>query len=496
LTRAPLALGVDLGTGSVRAFLYDVSGGRHNGVRLPYEWHITSDGGVETDAEMLVALVSAGISGALATVPAASSVVAVGMSALWHTLLGVDANGSPATPVYAWSDARATDAARVLRGRLDEKAVHARTGAMLHPSYPLARLAWLRAADSARFDDVAWWMSAPEYVWLRLTGERRVDVSIAAGSGLLDQLTLQWDRELLDAVGVRAEQLSELALGDVHISPRRPPDPALSWPALQRATWRLPVGDGACANIGSGCTTPERMSLTIGTSAAARTMLPWPRDAHAPDGLWVYRLDATHAILGGAVSNGGLVRLWLKRILRIAGDEAELDAQLAARPPAAHGLAVLPFLAGERSPDWPLDATAMIAGARLGTAPLDIMQAGMEAVAYRLALLRTRILEEVPQASGVVASGAALQRSKYLAQLVADVFGEPLLMTSEAEASSRGAAILALLAAQELDSLADIAAPPAVPVLPDPQRHAIHGEAMEGHLRLARLARASAQGEP
>jgi gluconokinase len=494
LTREPLALGIDLGTGSVRAFLYDAAGRRLGGVKLPYEWRITSDGGVETDAELLVALVSTAVGGALATLGSgAPRVAAVGISGLWHTLLGTGRNGAPATPVYAWSDARATAAARSLRERLDESAVHSRTGAMLHPSYPLARLAWFRAAEPRRFADVAWWMSAPEFVWFRLTGQRRVGISIAAGSGLLDQLTMTWDSELLDTLGVRPEQLSELALDDGHLSRRRPADPALSWPALDHAIWRLPVGDGACANIGSGCTTPERMALTIGTSAAARCMLPWPRDAHAPDGLWVYRLDESHAVLGGAISNGGLVRRWFRRTLRLPDDDAELDGLLAARPPAAHGLAMLPFLAGERSPDWPLDATALFAGIRLATDPIDFVQAGMEAVAYRLALLRTRLLHEVPAARHVVASGAALQRSPYLAQLVADVFGEPLLMTQEEEASSRGAAILALLAAGELGSMSDVEEPAARPVQPDPDRHAAHTAAMERHRQ---LALAHAQSNP
>jgi gluconokinase len=488
LRERPLALGLDIGTGSIRAFLYDARGTRHGGVRLPYEWRITRDDGVEMDADALVALVHAAISGALTSLPAGThEVAAVGISALWHTLLGVNADGTPATPAYAWSDMRAARAARALRERLDERAVHARTGGMLHPSYPVARLAWLREADPAAFDRVAWWMSVPEYVWYRLTGERCVGLSIAAGSGLLDQLTLDWDRELLDAVGVRAEQLSPMPGADGALArPRTPPSDGPHWRPLHRALWRLPVGDGACANIGSGCTAPDRMALTIGTSAAARTVLPWPHGVHAPHGLWLYRLDASNAVLGGAISNGGLVRRWLRRTLRLPDDEAELDSRLAARPPAAHGLAVLPFLAGERSPEWPLDATAVFAGIRQGTGPLDILQAGMEAVAYRLAMLRGLILGRVPEARTIVASGAALQKSPYWARLVADVFGEPLLVAEEEEASSRGAAMLAFIAAGELGGLHDVPVPAVVHIEPDPDRHAVHAEAMARHILLAR----------
>jgi gluconokinase len=421
--------------------------------------------------------------------------VAVGISALWHTLLGVAASGAPVTPAYAWSDMRATAAARALRGRLDESAVHARTGAMLHPSYPVARLAWLRDAEPAAFASAAWWMSVPEYVWFRLTGDRCADISIAAGSGLLDQLTLEWDAELLDAVGIRQAQLSPVAGADAPLI-TAPRGAAGQWRLLHGAVWRPPVGDGACANIGSGCTDDSAMAITIGTSAAARTMLPWAPSAAAPPGLWLYRLDRTQAVLGGAISNGGLVRGWLRRTLRLPDDEAELDARLAARPPAAHGIDVLPFLAGERSPDWPLDASALFAGIRLGSGPLDLLQAGMEAVAYRLALLRQLVLREVPHAADVVASGAALRRSAYWSALVADVFGEPVHVAREEEASSRGAAMLALVHAGVVDGLTAVPVPARVTVEPDPRRHAVHRAAMERHLRLDHIIGSSGYVAP
>jgi gluconokinase len=484
-----LSLGVDIGTGSVRAFVYDSAGRRLGGVRLPYEWHVTGDGGVEIDPDAVVALTHAAISGALTSLPASPPpIVAVGISALWHTLLGVRASGVPVTPAYAWSDMRATAAARALRERLDEGAIHARTGAMLHPSYPVARLAWLRDAEPDAFASADWWMSVPEYVWFRLTGDRCADISIAAGSGLLDQFTLEWDAELLDAVGLRRSQLSPVAGADSPLV-RAPLGAAAQWRPLHGAVWQPPVGDGACANIGSGCTDENTMALTIGTSAAARTMLPWSPGAAAPAGLWLYRLDRSHAVLGGAVSNGGLVRRWLRRTLRLPHDEAELDARLAARPPAGHGIDVLPFLAGERSPDWPLDASAVFAGVRLGSGPLDLLQAGMEAVAYRLSLLRTLILREVPRATDVIASGAALQRSVYWSALVADVFGEPLHVAVEEEASSRGAAMLALVHAGVFDRITDVPAPARATVEPDPGRHALHRAAMERHLLLDRTMR-------
>jgi gluconokinase len=446
------------------------------------------DGTVETDADAVVDLVFGAMDGAVAALPSGSRVAAVGFSALWHTLLGVDGSGRPVTPAYAWSDTRATGAAAELRTELDEGAVRARTGVRFHPSYPPAKLRWLRSFHGDVFGRARWWMSLPEYLWLRLTGDRVVDASMAAGSGLLDQPRLAWDQELLAACSVDPDQLSRVVAGpDGGSVPGAEVPGASRWPALRSAVWRLPVGDGVCANLGSGCHDRSRAALSVGTSAAIRVVSPggW---THPPTGLWSYRMDRDRTLVGGAISNGGLVKDWLENLLRLPASGAELDALLEARPPGSHGLSFLPFLAGERSPHWPLGAAATLSDLRLASSALDLLQAGMEAVAYRLVLLRTRLRDAVPESTRIVASGGALRASPVWARLLADALGEPVLLTAEPETSSRGAALLALEAAG-LGTVAEAEPPPSTQIDPDPERHARHAKALERHLVLeGRLA--------
>jgi gluconokinase len=475
------ALGVDLGTGSARAFVFERSGARRGGVRLPYTWRIDTDGGVEADADELVRLVCTAIDGALQHMPHDGEIVAVGFSMLWHTILGVDASGDAVTPALAWNDTRATSAAQRLRERIDERSYHARTGAMLHPSYPPARIAWLREQCST---PVHRWLSLPEYVWLRLAGSCDVDVSMAAGSGLLDRHSLTWDEEIAQAVGISTSQLGDVAIGTN--AARSGHDVALCtrWPQLRNALWRMPIGDGACANIGSGCTDAASMGLSIGTSAALRIVVP--RGEDLPHGLFSYAVDGERALLGGAISNGGIVGQWLRETLRLPDDDAALDTLLLARPAAAHGLRFLPFLAGERSPDWPLHAVGTLHGLRAATSPLDILQAGLEAVAYRLVGIHRLIRQAAPGATRVVAGGGALQRSTYWPQLLADVLGERVEVCVEAETSSRGAALLALLAAGHFETLESLPAAPTAATDPGLSAHLRHTQALADYLRLAR----------
>lgn len=472
-------IALDLGTSSARAFRYDAAARRLGGTKVPYAWTVTADGGVEVAAETLLEATAAALDGVLAE---AEEPIAVGWSALWHTLLGVGGDGAPVTPVYAWSDTRSGADAAVLRAELDGAAVHARTGAELHPSYLPARLRWLRRTAPERFAAARWWMSAAEYLGWRLFGERRVSLSIASATGLLDQRTCRWDDEILAAVGLDAARLSPLVdLAEPYCG--LVPDFAGRWPLLARVPWLPAAGDGACANLGSGCATRDRAALSMGSSGALRSLFPAADDLAVPRGLWHYRLDREHVVVGGAVSNGGNVYRWLRETLRLP-DPDELEAALATLPPDGHGLTTLAFLSGERSPTWPLHARAAIVGLGAGTTPAQIAQALLEAVGYRLALVWRLLRPLMPERRTVVASGAALRASPAWTAMLAAILDEPLTLARDGEASSRGAALLALAHAGALGDPASVPATWGEVFAPDPGCTVRYAAALERYTAL------------
>jgi len=407
-------------------------------------------------------------------------IAGVAIDTLVSNILPLAAGGHPLMPLITYADTRSTDAAADLRRALDEQVVHERTGCMLRTSYWPARLAWFRRTQPNLWRATAHWLTIGEYVERRLFGRCRVSVSVASWSGLLDRRQLAWDAPLLDILGVSPAQLSPLVDA---AAPLRGllPDFAKRWPALQDVPWFPAIGDGAAANIGSGCTNPVRVALTVGTTGAVRIVqTDVPR---VPDGLWCYRVDRRHALLGGATSEGGNVYAWLRQTLNL-GMPAVIEQVLASMEPDGHGLTVLPFLAGERSPGWAGDVRATIHGMSRATTPLEITRASLEAVTYRLALLAKRIVDQVDGTYQVIASGSALLQSPAWMQLIADVFGCAVVASAEPEATSRGAALLAL---QALGVLADIDAAPAADgqtYEPDRGRHQIYQAAIARQQRL------------
>ena len=442
--REPLVLAVDVGTSSVRALLFDRSGRQleHCSIQLAYEVETTPDGGVEVDADRLFELVVGSISGLHQKMQELSiRPAAVACCTFWHNVLGVANDNRPTTPVLHPFDTRAVRAAKELAEKIDAKAQHARTGCVLHASYLPAKLLWLAEEHPDAFRATRRWMSFGEYLFLVLFGKAISSVSMVSGSGLWDQSKNAYDDEILGALPVKPCQFCPPDRMDEPLAGLRD-DYRSRWPLLDGLPWYPALGDGACNNLGSGCTSPERFALMVGTSGAMRAVCEATR-VEIPPGLWCYRIDRRRIVLGGALSNGGEVYAWMKRTLALPS-EAELEEQLAAIPPGSHGLTVLPLLAGERSPHWRADARAAIAGLRTSTRPVEILRAALESVALRFRVIYDLMSERLGTPQEVVASGGALLHSPAWTQMMADALARPILASLESEASSRGAALAAL----------------------------------------------------
>jgi gluconokinase len=482
----PFVIAIDLGTSSARAILYDGAGRRVESFasRVPYGMEVTPDGGVEIAADRLVDIIAECLDDLVARIRASApgiKIDAVAMCTFWHGLMGVDAEGRASTPVYSWNDTRAASAARVLRERLDGRAIHLRTGCRLHASYWPAKLAWLNEASRDAFTRTSRWVSIGDYFHLRLFGHFASSVSMASATGLLNQNECAWDEELLSHLGVGADRLPPLGGAGSPGAGLRP-EFAARWPLLSEAEWFPALGDGACSNIGSGCVTRDRAALMIGTSGALRVL--WKADrVSIPSGLWCYRADRGRFVMGGALSNGGDLFEWMRKTFRL-GEAEEAEERAAAMEPDSHGLTVLPFLSGERSTGWADDARGAISGLSLDTTPDELLRAGLESVAYRFAAIYDQIVEGLGEPREIVGSGGGLLRSAAWAQIIADVLGKQIIASAEAEASSRGAALMALEAIGAVSDIEQAEASFAHACPPDFGRHRLYKKARARQNRL------------
>ena len=466
---------MDVGSSSVRAGFYDGVGKELEGteVKLDYDFEYTADGGASKDADELLDLVARAIDGVLSRAEDAE-VSGVAMSTFWHSVLGVDRDGRPTTPVMTWADRRAAKHAAELREGVDERAYHGRTGCVLHSSYWPAKLVWSKQAMPDAFGGAEHWVSPADYFYARFFGgPYRVGTSMASATGLFDQNEKRWDREILASLPIEEAQLSS-----VSDDPRRGLDGewARRWPSLSDVPWFPAAGDGACSNVGSGCTGSDRLALMVGTSGAMRVL--WKADSvEIPDGPWCYRSDAGHYVMGGALSDGGNLIEWLRNTLRLP-DPEETEKLLSEIEPDSHGLTFLPLFAGERGPGWADLANGTIAGLSMSSKPVEILRAAMEAVAYRFAIIAEMLETASPGEKEVIASGGGLLHSPTWTRIMADTLGKPVTVSGVNEASSRGAALIALeaLGGPEIEK-AEVHLGETFE--PDPDRHEIYRKALQ-----------------
>lgn len=444
-SETPFILTIDIGTSSIRAFVYDARGRDVPGLRAqaPTPLSVGQDGSAEIDPGALLAAVAECLDAVLAQAGSmATAIAGVAVDTLATSLMAVDSLGQPLTPLMTYADTRAAADGQSLRATQDESAVHDRTGCRLNASYWPARLAWLKRTRPDLWRVRPRWLTIGEYLDMSWLGRARLSLSSASWTGLLDRRRLEWDLPWLEFFGLDRSQLSELVDVDSPLVGLRQ-DLAERWPALRHVPWFPAISDGAAANIGSGCQGPERIALTLGSTGALRLVLPEP--PVIPMGLWCYRVDRRLALVGSATSEGGNLYAWLRQTLQF-NDVIDLEAALAAFGPDSHGLTVLPFIAGERGPGWGGHLGATLQGVTLATTPVAILRAAMEAVAFRFAQIWESLKEGAAPHPVVVASGNALRHSPAWAQVFADVLGQPIVLSGEEEATSRGAAVLALRA--------------------------------------------------
>lgn len=448
---SPLVMAVDIGSSSVRALLYDALGQQiqQSEHHLPHSLATTLDGGSIADPDHLVTLVYTCIDHTLASAGnRRADIAAVAMTTFWHSLMGLTRTMTPSTPVLMWADKRSGTDASALARTLDAQALHSATGCRLHSSYWPAKLQWLKRVDPDAFGRTATWVSFADYLSWSLHGELATSVSMGSGTGMLRTDGASWHADLLDLLDLPPSSLPALVDRDVpYPAPRE--KFRTRWPELVDVPWFPSIGDGATANVGSGCIGRDRIALTIGTSGAMRTILTDELDYQAvpqqtSPKLWHYRLDRRNRVIGGALSNGGNITRWLAELSR-SNEFGRLTEHAKAIAPDGHGLTVLPFFAGERSPSWNDEHTGTITGLTLNTTNGDLFRAFLEATAYRFASIYEDLTDVVDETHEIHANGSAALGSPLWLQILADTLVHRVdALDAEAEASARGAAICAL----------------------------------------------------
>jgi sugar (pentulose or hexulose) kinase len=445
-------LAVDLGTTALKCALHDLQGNVLSKDTEEYQL-VTPDAlSVEMDTETYWRAFST----AIARVMKASGIVpadvkALGLSAQGETLIVVDKTGHPLRRAIVWLDNRAQSEADELGELLGHRHAYETTGQVrIVPTWPAAKVLWLRQHEPKLFENVGKFLLLEDYILHRLTGEYVCEGSLVTSTCYWNFRTKRWWPEMLKALGITAAQLprySESGMLVGKLLPRVAAELGLS-PQTVACTGAL---DQACGAIGVGNIRPGIFSENTGAALAICATVSQPildpnnqMPCHyhgVPD---LYMLHT--------FTSGGIVLRWFRdefaQMEKAAAQARGLDsydlmgAEAARVPPGSEGLVMLPHLQGAMAPEANPKAKGVFFGFTLRHGRSHFTRAIMEAVGF---IVRRNI--EVIEGLGVpineirALGGGA--RSRLWKQIEADITRRGVVTTTNEEAATLGAAILA-----------------------------------------------------
>ncbi len=453
-------LSLDQGTSSSRAIVFNRRGEPQAVSQKEFTQHFPQPGWVEHDpmeiwaseyAVMTEAVASLGLGGA--------DIAAIGITNQRETTIVWDAaTGKPVYNAIVWQDRRTSEYCDSLKAAGLTDLVRSKTGLIIDAYFSGTKIRWILenvpgARERAergelRFGTVDSWL-----VW-NLTGghEHTTDVSNAARTMLFNINTLEWDRELLEILGIPESMMPQVKssseiYGQTALLGENVPVAGIA-------------GDQQAALFGQMCTEPGSVKNTYGTGCFL-LMNTGEKPIVSKNNLlttvaWKIG-DRVNYALEGSIFVAGSVVQWLRDGLGIIKSSSEVEA-LASSVPDNGGVYFVPALTGLGAPYWDQYAKGSINGITRGTTAAHIARAALEGIAFQT----MDIVSAMEKDAGVALSGLKVDggasRNNLLMQFQADILGTSVVRPKVTETTALGAAYLAGLAVGFWGSLDEVKA--------------------------------------
>lgn len=445
-------LGIDLGTSSVKAMLFDAEQGVIAVRAEEYGVDIAHPGWAQQSPalwwESLVRVLRWLESHYR---EAYRSVCAVGYSGQMHGMVLTDAKGQPVRPAVIWLDQRAGRQLEEIGAALSEEDMGNVFCNRVSSGFAFPSLLWVREQEPEIFARAAHFLSPKDYIRYKMTGEIGAEVVDASSTTLFATGERDWAWEVIDRFHLPPQLFPK-----VHESA----DIAGTVTAQCEAQTGLPAGipviygsgDQPAQSIGNGVIGPGRIISNIGTGgqisafssrSAYDKKLRTNTFCHAIRNAWT---------IFGATLCSGMSLSWAKNKVFRAGSYEEINAAVAAVSPGADGLIYLPYLSGERTPHMNPDARGVFFGMTLGQEQGHFLRAVMEGVTYSLRDCLGILQELGVDAPEIIASGGATASPQWM-QMQADILGKPVRVSRVKEQACLGSCLLAAVGTGVLPSL-------------------------------------------
>ena len=439
----------DLGTSGNKATLFDESGALIASKTAAYPTNYADGNRAEQNPDDWWKAIVDTTRALLAEIRDAE-VAAVALSGQMMGCLCVNRAGNPLRPHILYCDQRSVEQERQLSERIDPLEFYAITGHRISASYSIEKLMWVRQHEPDVFARTAVMLNAKDYINFRLTGVIATDPSDASGTNAYDLNHWAWSEKIMEAAGLDSSLFPSVRqsidiIGGITAEVARETGLRTGTPVICGG------GDGSCAGVGVGCVAPGSAYNYLGSSSWVALTVEKPIvDPQRRTMNWAHVVpNLLHP--SGTMQTAGAAHSWMAREMcrneqRQARETGEnvyqlIDAEIAQSPIGANKLLFLPYLLGERTPRWNVDAKGAFIGLTLSHRHEDMLRAVVEGISMNLGYIVNIFRQHVPIHAITVIGGGAL--SSVWNQIMADAYDAEIRIPNYLEeATSMGAAIL------------------------------------------------------
>ncbi|EAD1623934.1 gluconate kinase [Listeria monocytogenes] len=442
MTSKSYIMGVDIGTSSTKAVLFNERGEVICREATHYELVTDETGKAEESPTEIFEAVITSIQGVMKGIDK-TELRGISFSSAMHSLIMVGADGELLTECITWADGRSSEALENIKRDNYLFQLYEATGTPIHPMSPFAKICWLKEDEPQLFHRAEKFVDIKSYILNRLFGVWVMDESLASGTGLYNILEHDWEFEAMEIVKLTPDYLPKVVPETYQLHGVKK-----EYAELMGIPENLPfiVGgsDGALANIGIQATGRNDVTITVGTSGAVRKLTnEFQVDSRGRT--FCYGAGDGYFIAGGAVNNGGKVVEWG---LQQFGSESEIMnrdftsfiAHIDEVAPGASGLLFQPYLLGERAPFWTNDIRGGFVGLTINHSKAHFVRAILEGIAFNLA----EVYEAVSAPDDIIYVTGGISGHEAWCRLLADILDREVRVPHTIEGSSLGAAIIGM----------------------------------------------------
>ena len=369
---------------------------------------------------------------AIAQAGGLDDVAAISVGGQQHGMVALDESGEVIRPALLWNDTRSAVQAESLNSEMGgNQAIADAVGSVLVASFTASKVRWMAENEQKNADRVHSISLPHDWLSWQLQGGKDfsklfTDRSDASGTGYFDPKSSTYRRDIL------AKAL--LSDREVYL-------PTIIAPSTFGGTTTagIPIAPGAGDNAGAALgvqAEPGDVVISLGTSGTAFAVST--TSTHDSSGAVAGFADASGRFLP-LVCTLNAARIFDAATTILGKTHDEVGALALSSAPGAHGLTLLPYFEGERTPNRPT-ATGVFSGMNIANSnPTDIARAMIEGMLSGLADAVAALEDLGVDIKRVLIIGGAA-KNPAVGQIASALFGRPVLIPPAGEYVADGAA--------------------------------------------------------